>query len=62
MANNKLQKIKSSLFQRSFSVAKIGINAGLKYAANKATNGNIDNYYLNQAEFITLKKLAKRLL
>jgi predicted unusual protein kinase regulating ubiquinone biosynthesis (AarF/ABC1/UbiB family) len=52
-----LAKIKSSLFERSLSVAKIGLNAGFKYAAKKAT-GNLsgekyDQFMISQAKYIT---------
>ena len=36
-SNNELNRIKSSLFERTLSVAKMGFNAGLKYATAKAT-------------------------
>lgn len=56
-----ISKIKSSVFQRTFSVAKIGLNAGFKYAAKKATEkikGQVheenDNQFLtSQAQYIT---------
>ena len=52
-----LSKIKSSLFQRSLSVAKIGLNAGLKYAAHKATGqmsgAGYDHFMTEQAKYIT---------
>lgn len=51
--NSHLSKIKSSLFERSLSVAKIGLNAGLKYAAHKATGQNLDDFMINQASFLT---------
>ncbi len=48
-----LKQIKSSLFERTMSVAKIGLNAGLKYAAHKATGQNMDQYITDQAEMMT---------
>ncbi len=39
-----LKQIKSSLFERTISVAKMGLNAGLKYAAHKATGQDFDQY------------------
>jgi len=50
---NELNKIKSSLFERSLSVAKIGLNAGLKYAAHKASGKNLDQFMIHQASFLT---------
>ncbi len=52
-----LSKIKSSLFQRTLSVAKIGLNAGIKYAAHKATGQmsgeKYDQFMIGQAKYIT---------
>ena len=50
----KLSAIKSSLFSRSFSVAKMGIGAGLKYAGTKITNSPFDDFLTGQA--ITMTK------
>ena len=52
-----LSKIKSSLFERSLSVAKIGLNAGFKYAAQKVSSQNdpqkFNEFLTSQAQFIT---------
>lgn len=48
-----LSKIKSSLFERSFSVAKMGLNLGLKYAASKASGQSQDDFLINQAKYIS---------
>jgi len=52
-----LNKIKSSLFERSLSVAKIGLNAGFKYAAQKVSSQNdpqkFNEFLTSQAQFIT---------
>ena len=48
-----LKQIKSSLFERTISVAKMGLNAGLKYAAHKATGQDFDQYVTDQAESMT---------
>ncbi len=50
----KLNQIKSSLFARSFSVAKMGLGAGLKYAGTKITNSPFDEFLTGQA--ITMTK------
>ena len=54
MANNtdkkaKLNQIKSSVFSRSLAVAKIGLNAGLKYAGTKVSNSSLDDFLIAQA-------------
>ena len=49
----KLKQIKSSLFARSFSVAKMGIGAGLKYAGTKITNSPFDEFLTGQAISMT---------
>ncbi len=48
-----LKQIKSSLFERTMSVAKMGLNAGFKYAAHKATGQDFDQYVTDQAESMT---------
>lgn len=52
-----LSKIKSSIFERTLSVAKIGLNAGIKYAAHKATGQmsgeKYDQFMTAQAKYIT---------
>ena len=48
-----LSKIKSSLFERTLSVAKIGLNAGLKYAAHKATGQSNEQFLTNQATYLS---------
>lgn len=49
MKPKKLNQIKSSLFSRSLSVAKLGLNAGLKYAGTKITNKSFDDFVNSQA-------------
>lgn len=49
----KLSQIKSSLFSRSMSVAKLGINAGLKYAGTKIANKSFDDFVTSQAGLFT---------
>ncbi len=49
----KLTAIKSSLFSRSFSVAKMGLGAGLKYAGTKITNSPFDEFLTGQAISMT---------
>jgi predicted unusual protein kinase regulating ubiquinone biosynthesis (AarF/ABC1/UbiB family) len=57
----KIQKIKSSVFSRSFSMAKMTLNAGTSMAANSLKNSftktdkeqNWMNFLKNQAEFIS---------
>ena len=51
--NKKLSKIKSSVFSRSLSLAKLGINAGLKYASTKITNSPLDDFIISQAITVT---------
>ncbi len=52
-----LSKIKSSIFERTLSVAKIGLNAGFKYAAQKASGQmqgeKYDQFMISQAKYIT---------
>lgn len=50
---NKLNQIKSSVFSRGFAVAKIGLNAGLKYAGTKVSNSSFDDFLISQAGSIT---------
>lgn len=52
-SKTQLKQIKSSLFERTMSVAKMGLNAGLKYAAHKATGQDFDQYVTDQAESMT---------
>lgn len=49
----KLNQIKSSLFSRSLSVAKLGLNAGLKYAGTKIANKSFDDFVTSQAGAFT---------
>lgn len=49
----KLTSIKTSLFSRSFSIAKIGLTSGLKFASTHLTQSSMDNYLISQAESIT---------
>lgn len=51
--NKKLSKIKSSLVSRSLSLAKLGLNAGLKYAGTKITNTPFEDFLNSQAVQIT---------
>lgn len=53
MKPKKLNQIKSSLFSRSLSVAKLGLNAGLKYAGTKITNSSFDDFVTSQAGAFT---------
>ncbi len=48
-----LKTIKSSLFSRSFSVAKMGLGAGLKYAGNRISNAPFDDFLTGQAVSMT---------
>lgn len=51
--NKKLVKIKTSVLSRSLSLAKLGLNAGLKYASTKITNSPLDDFLNSQALSIT---------
>ncbi len=44
-----LKNIKSSLMSRSFSVAKLGLGAGLKYAGSKISKTPLDDFLNSQA-------------
>lgn len=52
-----LSKIKTSIFERSLSVAKIGLNAGIKYAAQKtlgqAAGEKYNEFLISQAQYLT---------
>lgn len=50
---NKLTQIKSSVFSRTMAVAKIGLNAGFKYAGTKVSNSSFDDFLISQAGSIT---------
>jgi len=47
--NKKLSQIKSSLVSRSLSLAKLGLNAGLKYAGTKIANTPFEDFLNSQA-------------
>ncbi|MGZ3726726.1 MAG: ABC1 kinase family protein [Pseudobdellovibrio sp.] len=47
--NKKLSKLKTGLLSRTLSIAKLGVNAGLSYAATKMTNSSVDDYMNSQA-------------
>lgn len=47
-SKKKLSQIKSSVLSRSLSLAKIGINAGIKYASTKVTNTPIESFINSQ--------------
>ncbi len=47
--SKKLTQIKSSVFSRSMSLAKLGLNAGLKYTSHKLTNSPLDVFLNGQA-------------
>lgn len=49
----KLTKIKSSVFARSLSLAKLGLNAGIKYTSHKLTNSSVDSFLVSQASVLT---------
>lgn len=57
MPNNyklkKLTKIKSSVFSRSLSLAKLGLNAGIKYTSHKMSNSPLDSFINGQALLLT---------
>lgn len=53
MASKKLSQIKSSLFSRSFSVAKLGLSAGLQYAGTKIGRTSYDDFLTTQAGLFT---------
>lgn len=48
-----ISRIKSSIFERTLSVAKIGIHTGLKYAAQKTLGQDKAEFYSEQAQYIT---------
>lgn len=50
---DKLSKIKSSVFSRSLAVARIGLNAGFKYASTKVNQTSFDDFLISQAGSIT---------
>lgn len=51
--NKKLTQIKSSVFSRSLSLAKLGVNVGLKYASTKISNTPFEEFINTQAHSIT---------
>lgn len=52
-ADKKLSQIKSSVFSRGLSLAKIGLGAGVKYAANRITNSPLEEFINSQAVQLT---------
>ena len=48
-----ISRIKSSIFERTLSVAKIGLHTGFKYAAQKTFGQDKANFYSEQAQYIT---------
>ena len=52
-----MTKLKTSIFSRTLSVAKMGLNAGAKYALHKATakatGQHLDHYITDQAAYLT---------
>ncbi len=53
MSSKKLSQIKSSVFSRSLSLAKLGLAAGLKYTSSKITNSPLDELLNSQALLLT---------
>lgn len=53
MRSKKLSQIKSSVFSRSLSLAKLGLAAGLKYTSSKITNSPLDELLNSQALLLT---------
>lgn len=53
MSSKKLSQIKSSIFSRSLSLAKLGFSAGLKYTSSKITNSPLDELLNSQALLLT---------
>ncbi len=51
--NKKLSKIKSSVFSRSFSLAKLSLNAAIKYATTRITNSSLEDFIVGQAFTLT---------
>ena len=51
--NKKLSQIKSSVFSRSLSMAKLGLNAGFGYASAKLMNFPLEDFINSQALSIT---------
>ena len=49
----KLSRIKSSVLSRSFSLAKLGLHAGLKYTSAKLSNSTLDEFVKSQAILLT---------
>lgn len=50
--NKKISKLKTGLISRSLSLAKLGVSAGINYAATKITNKSTDDYINTQALYI----------
>lgn len=53
MSSKKLSQIKSSVFSRSLSLAKLGLRVGLKYTSSKITNSPLDELLNSQALLLT---------
>lgn len=51
--DKKLSNIKSSVLSRSLSLAKLSMNAGIKYAANRIANSPLDDFINTQAIALT---------
>ena len=49
----KISKLKTGVVSRGLSLAKIGLGAGLKYAVNRATSGNLDSFLTDQAKTLS---------
>lgn len=52
-AKKKLTQLKTSVFSRSLSLAKLGLSAGLKYAGNRLTDSPFDEFLNSQIVLIT---------
>ena len=51
--SKKLKQIKTSALSRSFSLAKLGLSAGIKYASTKITNTPLEDFLNSQAVQLT---------
>jgi predicted unusual protein kinase regulating ubiquinone biosynthesis (AarF/ABC1/UbiB family) len=47
--NKKISQLKTSVLSRSLSFAKLGLNAGLKFAATKVMNNSMDDFLNSQS-------------
>lgn len=53
MKRKSIKRVKTSLLERSFSIAKLGVQVGVQYASYKIAKTDLDTHLVDQARILT---------